>query len=300
MQMFDPGLARPREGHGSQSTRGERLTDSKQTVTFTLNNGVRIPAVGLGVFQSSPGLMTLNAVTFALEVGYRHIDTAALYRNERDVGIAIRTSGIPRDQLFVTTKLWNSDHGYDQALRAFDASLSRLGLDYIDLFLIHWPVPEKRLETWTALERLYHEGRVRAIGVSNFTVGHLNELLDRCRVVPAVNQIEFSPFLYQEDVLEFCQSHGILVEGYSPLTKGQRLHDPDIVSIAMKYGRTPAQVLIRWCFQHGVVPLPKSVHPLRIESNLKIFDFELAEEDMVRLDSLNEEMHLSWDSTGVA
>lgn len=231
----------------------------------------------------------------ALRLGYRHIDTARVYGNERDVGVAMRESGVPRAQVFVTTKLWNDDQGYDSALRAFDASLSWLELEYIDLYLLHWPVPRKRLESWRALEKLLSDGRVRAIGVSNFMVRHLEELLAHAKVVPAVDQIEVSPFLQQRDVRACCAEHGIAVEAYSPLTKGKRLPHPVVADVARRVGRSSAQVLLRWGLQHGLVVLPKSTHAERLAENAAVFDFELPPDEMARLDALEEGLVTGWD-----
>lgn len=264
---------------------------------FTLNNGVGIPAIGLGVFQAEPGDETRDAVSHALEMGYRHVDTARVYRNERSVGEALRESGVPRAEVFVTTKLWNRDQGFEQALAACDASLNRLGLDYVDLYLIHWPVEELRVESWRALERLYDEGKCRAIGVSNYTVRHLEELFGECEVVPAVNQVEFSPFTYQAELLDYCRGHGIQLEAYSPLTKGLKLDDPYLKEIASSYDRTPAQLLLRWCLELQVVTIPKSVTPARIEENARVFDFEITAGDMHGLNSLDENLRTSWDPT---
>ncbi|HZN92999.1 MAG TPA: aldo/keto reductase, partial [Myxococcales bacterium] len=235
--------------------------------TVRLSGGVEIPRVGLGVFQSARGEETRRAVSEALRLGYRHIDTARIYGNEGDVGAAVRESGVPRGEVFITTKLWNDDQGYDTALRAFDASLKRLALDHVDLYLLHWPVPGKRLESWRALERLLADGRVRAIGVSNFMAHHLDELLGHAKVPPAVNQIELSPFLQQREVREACERHGIAVEAYSPLTKGLRLGHPVVVSVAGRVQRSPAQVLLRWGLQHGLIVLPKSTRAERIREN---------------------------------
>lgn len=252
-----------------------------------LNNGVEIPWVGLGVFQSEPGKTTQQAVEWALELGYRHIDTAALYGNEESVGLGLKASGIPRDEVFVTTKVWNTDQGYDKALAAFDASMKKLQLDIVDLYLIHWPMNGTRLETWKALEKLYQDGRVRAIGVSNFLVHHLEELADNSGIVPAVNQVEFHPFLLQKDLLDYDHEHGIRHEAWSPLTRAKLWDDPAIDEIASKHGRSRAQVLLRWDLQHGVVTIPKSVHRERIEENAKLFDFELDDGDMKKLDGLD-------------
>ncbi len=267
--------------------------------TFRLNNGVEIPRLGLGVYRAAAGAETRNAVLWALEAGYRHVDTAAFYGNEADVGRAIRESGIAREDVFVTTKLWNEDHGYDAALAAFDASLERLGFDYVDLYLIHWPVPDLRLESWRALERLYGEGRARVIGVSNYMVQHLEELLAHCTVVPAVNQIELSPWSWRSrrDVVELCRAQGIALEAYSPLTKGRRLDDPTLRSVAERVGRTPAQVLIRWALQRDLIVIPKSTNRGRIRENADVFDFELPAAEMERLEALDEGLVTGWDPT---
>lgn len=263
--------------------------------TLPLLPGVEIPRVGLGVYQAARGEETKHAVAEALRLGYRHIDTARIYGNEQDVGAAVRESGIARAEIFVTTKLWNDDHGYDAARKGFEVSLKRLGLEYVDLFLLHWPVPRKRLDSWRALEELQAEGRIRAIGVSNFMVHHLEELLASAKVVPAVNQIEVSPFLQQGGVRAFCAKHGIVVEAYSPLTQGEKLEDPSVVAVARRVSRTPAQVLLRWGLQHGMVVLPKSVRPKRIAENAALFDFELDAKAMSALDSLEEGLVMGWD-----
>jgi diketogulonate reductase-like aldo/keto reductase len=262
--------------------------------TLPLRGGARIPVLGLGVYQLGSGEPTRRAVKHALSVGYRHIDTARIYDNEADVGAAIRESGVPRDEIFVTTKLWNADHGYDRALRACDASLKRLGLDHVDLYLVHWPVADKRTETWRAMLAIQAAGKARAVGVSNYTVRHLREIE---RDPPAVNQIELHPFLFLRDVVAYCKEHGVVVEAYSPLTRGAKLKDPRIVAIANAVGRTPAQVLVRWGLQHGFVELPKSARPARIEENAGVFDFELTPEHMRALDALDEGLHTCWDPT---
>ena len=264
--------------------------------TVTLNNGVNMPLLGLGVYQAV-GREGEQAVTWALEAGYRHIDTAKFYGNEVEVGRAVRQSGISREEVFVVTKLWNSDHGYDRARAAFHESRRRLDLGAVDLYLIHWPVSAQRGESWRALEDLYAEGQMRAIGVSNYTIEHLEQLLATARVVPAVNQVEFHPWLYQRELLEFCRAHGIRLEAYSPLTKGERLRDPRLLEIARKYGKTPAQILIRWCLQHEVVVIPKSSNPQRIRENADVYDFEISAEDMCRLDACDERYHCTWDPT---
>lgn len=262
-----------------------------------LNNGVEMPYLGLGVYQARPGAEARAAVRYALDAGYRLIDTAKLYGNEADVGVAIRESGIPRDEVFVTTKLWNSDHGYDSTLRAFERSLRELDLDSVDLYLVHWPVSGLRRETWRAMEVIYAQGKAHAIGVSNYMVHHLNELLPEAKVVPAVNQVELNPFLPQREVLAFCRENGIRVEAYSPLTKGRRLGDRRLQELARKHGKTPAQILLRWCLEKDVVAIPKSVRPERIRENREVFDFRLDAEDMRVLDSFDEGLHTSWDPT---
>jgi diketogulonate reductase-like aldo/keto reductase len=247
--------------------------------------------LGLGVFQSRPGRETKQAVAWALELGYRHIDTAALYENESDVGAAIRGSGISREEVFVTTKLWHTDQGFESSQRAAHASLNRLGFSYIDLYLIHSPrakTPEDRIASWRGLEKLQREGICRAIGVSNFAVRHLEELRARSDVVPAVNQVEFHPFVFDPNLLEYCQRRGIRLEAWAPLTRGTRFNDPTVQEISSKHGRTPAQVLLRWGIEHGLIEIPKSVHRDRIEENSKIFDFHLSAEDVARLDALRD------------
>jgi diketogulonate reductase-like aldo/keto reductase len=271
------------------------VTATLSSATLTLNTGARIPQVGLGVWQTPVGAVTRNAVSAAITLGYRHIDTAQAYGNERDVGAAVRASIIPRDAIFVTTKLWNADQGYERALRAFQASLERLGLDYVDLYLLHWPVPGKRLDSWRALERLHDERRARAIGVSNFLVPHLEELLGTARVVPAVNQIELTPFLQRRETRALCRASGITVEAYSPLTRGRRLDQPVVRNIANRVGRSPAQVLLRWGIQHDLVVLPKSTRAERIAENGNIFDFELDLDAMAQLDGLEEGLTTGWD-----
>jgi diketogulonate reductase-like aldo/keto reductase len=269
------------------------MTDVTNSVR-KLNTGASIPVVGLGVWQVPRSVVT-EAVQTALRRGYRHVDTARIYENEREVGEAVRKSGIARDQIFVTTKLWNDDQGYDSALRAFDASLSRLGLDYVDLYLIHWPVPGKRADSWRALEKIFREKRARAIGVSNFLVPHLTELLRTAEVVPAVNQIELSPFLQHRETRALCKEKGIVVEAYSPLTRGRRLNDPRLATIAGRVKKSPAQVLLRWGIQHDLVVLPKSTHEARIVENASVFDFELDKAAMLELDALEEGTAMAWD-----
>jgi diketogulonate reductase-like aldo/keto reductase len=251
--------------------------------------------VGLGVWQTPKGAVAREAVAGALRGGYRHIDTARIYGNEVDVGEGVRASEVPRDRVFVTTKLWNDDHGYDAALRAFEASAKRLGLDYVDLYLIHWPVAGKRRDSWRALERLYEQKVARAIGVSNYLRPHLEELLAHANVVPAVNQIEVHPFLQRRETRALCADTGIVVEAYSPLTHGRRLGHPVVVDVARAVGRTPAQVLLRWGMQHGLVVLPKSVRAERIAENAAVFDFTLGAAEMTKLDALEEGLATGWD-----
>lgn len=265
--------------------------------TITLNNGVAMPQLGFGVWQVPDGEAEV-AVGRALESGYRSIDTAAVYGNERGVGRAVTASDVPRDELFVTTKLWNSDHGQDNALRAFDASLDRLGLEYVDLYLIHWPLPmfDSFVDTWRAFERLHAEGRARAVGVSNFQPHHLQRLLDETTVVPAVNQIELHPSLQQEQARTFHSAHDIATEAWSPLGQGKAiLDDPQIAAVAEKHGRTAAQVILRWHLQLGNVVIPKSVTPERIRANIDVFGFELDTTEMNALASLNTETRLGAD-----
>jgi diketogulonate reductase-like aldo/keto reductase len=264
-----------------------------------LNNGVEMPVFGLGTYLSGSSEETQNIISYSLEIGYRHIDTARFYGNERDIGIAIKNSGVPREDIFITTKLWNSDHGYNRALEAFEESLEDLGLDYVDLYLIHWPVHDLRNESWRALETLHVSGKCRAIGVSNYTIEHLKELLNISPVMPAVNQVEFSPFLYQKELLEFCRSNNIQLESYSPLTKGRMLGDARLSAIALEYSRSAAQILIRWTLQKEIIVIPKSSRKERIHENAKVFDFAISPQDMDRLDALNENLRVSWDPTTI-
>jgi diketogulonate reductase-like aldo/keto reductase len=260
-----------------------------------LNNGIEMPVFGLGTYQTRSGEETRKAVRYALKIGYRHIDTAAMYGNEKDVGEAIRESSVPRQEVFVTTKLWNSDHGYEEALKAFEVSRKKLRLDFVDLYLIHWPVEGLRKDSWRALEKLQKDGKCRAIGVSNYMTWHIDELLEGSSTVPAINQVEFSPYLYLKELLEYCRSHNILLESYSPLTKGYKLKDPKLAKIADKYSKTPAQILIRWTLQKDVVVIPKSSKKERIKENAEVFDFAISDEDMQLLDSFDEDLHTSWN-----
>jgi len=261
---------------------------SHLTDTTVLGNGVRMPWLGLGVWKVTEGQEVEHAVRTAIETGYRSIDTAAVYGNEEGVGRAIRDSGVPRDELFVTTKVWNADQGYDSTLAAYEQSLGKLGLDYVDLYLIHWPVKGKYKDTWKALEHLYEQGRVRAIGVSNFHVHHLDDLLQDAVVKPMVNQVEYHPRLSQRPLLAYCQKNGIQMEAWSPLMQGKELISHELlVGLGQKYGKSPAQIILRWDLQNGVVTIPKSVTPSRIRENADIFDFQLSAEDMALIDGLN-------------
>jgi diketogulonate reductase-like aldo/keto reductase len=264
-------------------------------LTARLANGVAMPRIGLGVYLVPSGRATQDQVLSALRLGYRHVDTAQLYGNEADVGRALAESGLPRDAVFVTTKLWNADHGFDRALAAFDASREALGVESVDLFLLHWPVPRLRQESWRALERLYDEGRVSAIGVSNFMVRHLEELMERARIVPMVNQIEVHPFLQQREVRAWCAAKAIAVAAYSPLAKGATLSDPVVKAVAKEAGATPAQAVLAWGLHHDLIVLPKSVRPARQKENLAAAGVRLTAEQVARLDGLERGLVTDWD-----
>ena len=283
-----------RLGGGKQTTMPER--DSERAAL--LRTGASVPRIGLGVFRTPRGAATQAAVESALALGYRHVDTARVYGNEADVAEAIRRSGIPREEVFITTKLWNEDQGADTTRPAFEASLARMQLDYVDLFLLHWPVAGKRLASWSVLEALHAEGRARAIGVSNFMVPHLEELAAHASVLPHVNQIEASPFHQQADVRAWCRERDILVEAYSPLTKGRKLDHPVVTEVASAVGCTPAQVLLRWCLERELVPLPKSMNPERQRENLETFALSLGEAQLAALDALDEGLTTGWDPRG--
>ncbi|ALC92017.1 glyoxal reductase [Bacillus sp. FJAT-18017] len=255
--------------------------------TFLFHNGVEIPYFGLGVYKVEDGQEVEATIAEALRLGYRLIDTAALYQNEEGVGRAVRNSGIPREDIFITTKVWNSEQGYENTLKAFETSLQKLGLGYIDLYLIHWPVKGKYNETWKALEELYASGKVRAIGVSNFTIDHLKDLMAQSSIKPMANQVELHPVLVQKELREFCAEHGILVQAWSPLARGRILADPLLTSLAGKHGKTPAQIVLRWHLQNRVAVIPKSVTPARLQENTAIFDFELSAEEMNLIDGLD-------------
>ena len=260
-----------------------------------MNDGYKIPVVGLGTWKSEPGEATYKAVLDSINAGYRHIDTARAYDNEADVGRAVQDADINRKDLFITTKLWNRHQGYDEAIEACEKSLARLGCDYIDLYLIHWPLKDKRNESWRALIELQKKGLCRSIGVSNFTIDNLKELEDKFEVIPAANQVEFHPYHYQKDLLEYCNSKNIIIEAYSPLVHAKRMDEERLVAISEEIGKTPAQILIRWAMQRGMVVLPKSVNESRIVENFSVFDFEISDSLMKRLDNLDERYVTCWD-----
>jgi diketogulonate reductase-like aldo/keto reductase len=260
-----------------------------------LANGVLMPRIGLGVYLVPRGRDTRESVASAIRLGYRHIDTARLYGNEADVGKAMRESGVAREQLFVTTKLWNSDHGFDRTLVAFDESRGALGLETVDLFLLHWPVPKLRLDSWRALERLYDEGRVRAIGVSNYMVHHLEELVGRARIAPMVNQIEVHPFLQQRAVRSWCAKNNVAVAAYCPLAKGEVVDDPTVRKVAKEAGVTPAPAVLAWGLHHGLMVLPKSVRPQRQAENLAASQVRLTASQIAALDGLERGYVTDWD-----
>ena len=262
---------------------------------ITLNNGIEMPVFGFGTYQLKDEKIVIETVSAALESGYRLIDTAQMYDNEDFVGEAIKSSGIPREEIFVTTKLDNNQHGYDNSKRSFDESLDRLNLDYIDLFLIHWPIQGLRLESWKALIDIYNQGGAKAIGVSNYTIRHLKELFANFEIRPAVNQVEFNPFNYHKEILSFCNDEGIKLEGYTPLSRTNKFKNKTIQELANKYSKTPAQIMLRWAVQIKVIPIPKSSHKERIKENSDIFDFNIEKEDMERLNSLNENYRLAID-----
>lgn len=260
---------------------------SSITDTTRLNNGLEMPWLGFGVFQIEPGEETELAVRRALDAGYRSIDTAAIYENEAGVGNAIQASSVPREDLFITTKVWNSDQGYDSALKAFDESMEKLQIDVLDLYLVHWPVAGRYVETWKALEKLYKDGRVKAIGLSNFQVHHIQDILEMCEVPPTVNQVEFHPRLRQPELHKFCIENHIQLQAWAPLMQGKALKMSELVQLGEKYGKSPAQILIRWDLQLQVLTIPKSITPHRIIENSQVFDFEISDEDMALIASLD-------------
>lgn len=257
------------------------------TTTRKLSNGVEIPVIGLGVFKIDDGETVYDAVRSALEIGYRHIDTASTYKNEEGVGRAITDSGIPREEIFITTKVWNDEQGYEETLAAFDRSLKRLNMDYVDLYLVHWPVPGKYKETWKALEKIYADKKVRAIGVSNFLPHHLEELMKDATVKPVINQIELHPQLPQTEARKYSQANGVEVEAWSPLGKATYLDDPVLQELAKKHQKTVAQIMLRWNYQNDVIVIPKSVNVSRQKENADIFDFELSANEMERIEGLD-------------
>jgi len=267
-----------------------------------LNNGIEMPIFGLGTWEISEGETILNAVQIAISNGYRHIDTARIYGNEKGVGKGLKLSleeqGIKREDIFITTKLWIDSFKYEKALKAFNRSLNNLGIDYVDLYLLHWPEPTYRREAWKALETILKEGKARSIGVSNFYQNHLDELLSGTDIIPAVNQVEFSPYLYLKELKEYCDNKGIRLEAYSPLTRGRKLNDIKLMDIANKYNKSSAQILIRWGLQHNVIEIPKSSTEVHIIENSKIFDFTISGEDMATLDNFDEGFYVGmWNPT---
>ena len=260
-----------------------------------MNDGNYIPQFGLGVYLAKRGRECRKAVRRALETGYRHIDTASSYENEREVGEAVRDSGTKREEIFITTKLWNDDQGYENTLKAFEKSLKTLNTKYIDLYLIHWPVKDKRKESWKALEKIYDSGYCHSIGVSNYTINHLEELFTYANRIPALNQVEFSPYLYQKDLLDLCSRNKILLGAYAPLTRVKKFLDPKLQILAKQLNKTVAQILIRWAIEHELVVTPKSVHKERILENADVFDFSLDESHMKILDNLNEDFRAAWN-----
>lgn len=260
----------------------------KVTDTVKLNTGDKMPIIGFGTWQILLSGRASRAVEEAFKAGYRQVDTARIYGNERGVGLAVRRSGIPRSEIFVTTKLWNSSHGRQEAHKAFRDSMTRLKTEYVDLYLIHWPASNRLLETWHALEEIQYSGEAKNIGVSNYSIEQIEQTINGSNTVPSVNQIEFHPFVYkrQKELVDYCKKKGIVVQAYSPLAHGRHADHPTISKIATKHGKTNAQVMIRWCLEHGTVPLPKSSHPGRMRENIDVFDFELSKQEMTRLDKL--------------
>ena len=265
-----------------------------QTICVTLNNGIKMPILGFGTFKVEDAQQTIDAVKCALELGYRHIDTATIYQNEEGVGQAIKESGIPREEIFLTSKVWNSDQGYESTLKAIETSIKKLHTDYLDLYLIHWPKALNH-ETWRALEELYNQGRIRAIGVSNFKEHHLDNLLEVATVLPVVNQVEYHPRMMQTSLAKYCKERGIQLEAWGPLMQGKVFELDLLNDLAQKYNKTIAQIVLRWDIQNGIVTIPKSVHPDRIKGNAEIFDFEISPEDMELINSLNKEERIGPD-----
>jgi len=273
------------------------MTSGALTRSAALANGARMPSLGLGLFKMTD-LEAETAVRDALEIGYRHFDTAKYYGNEAAVGRAIANSGIDRRDVFITTKLWNDDHGHDEAWRAFDRSLKELGMEHVDLYLVHWPKGERR-GTWRAMEEILASGRARAIGVSNYTVRHLEEMDGYADVPPMVDQVESSPFLYQKELLDYCRPRGIIVEGHSPLARGSRLSDPRLAEVAKRSSATPAQTMLAWALAKGIVVIPKTTKRERMVENAGALDVRLSERDVEALDALDENLHMTWDPAGI-
>ncbi|MEK6967480.1 MAG: aldo/keto reductase [Nanoarchaeota archaeon] len=261
--------------------------------TVTLNNGINMPIFGLGTWEMKDAKQTEKAILIALELGYRHIDTAHVYGNEKSVGAAIKKSGIPRKEIFVTTKLWNDQHSDPEG--ALEGSLKKLGLKYVDLYLMHFPVRNVRNRTWMAMEKLLDHEMTRAIGVSNFTIRHLDELLEKTKFVPAVNQVEFSPYLFQKELHFYCRKRKIQLEAYSPLVRGRKMNDQRLISMANSYKKKPAQLLIKWCLQHNIVTIPKAITEEHLKENCNVFDFEISKQDMKKLNMFNENFRVCWD-----
>lgn len=268
---------------------------TKQWTKTTLHNGVEMPTLGLGVWKMENNDEVKTAVNAAIDAGYKAIDTAAAYKNEEGVGAAIKENSTPREELFITSKVWNDDQGYDSTLKAFDDTVSKLGVDTLDLYLIHWPVEGKYKETWKAMEKLYNDGRVRAIGVSNFHPHHLEDLMKDAEIKPMVNQVEFHPLLNQKELRTFCKQHSIQMEAWSPLAQGKLLDHEVVKEIAEQHGKSTAQVIIRWDLEHEVVTIPKSSNPERIKQNFDVFDFELTPDNIRALDELNENERMGPD-----
>ncbi|MGF1637689.1 MAG: aldo/keto reductase [Cyclobacteriaceae bacterium] len=263
-----------------------KITDINGTVK--LHNDIEMPYLGLGVFKAKEGDEVKEAIKHALHMGYRHIDTASVYKNEVGVGQAVKESGTKREEIFITTKVWNDSQGYDPTLRALDESLKRLDMTYVDLYLVHWPVKGKYKETWRALEQLYKQGKVKAIGVSNFLIHHLEDLLPSCEIVPMVNQIEYHPYLTQPKLIKYCLANKIRPTAWSPLMQGHITEVELLKNMAAKHGKTPAHIALRWNLQKGVITIPKSVNPQRINANADLFDFELSDEEVAQIDGLNQ------------
>lgn len=275
----------------------DRFTKTTKMKKVTLNNGVEMPWVGMGVFRMEDNEETARAIETALEVGYRHIDTAAYYFNEEAVARAVSRSGIPREEIFITTKLWNDDQRSGKVMEAFEASLKKLNTDYVDLYLIHWPVADKFVRSWQVLEEIYQSGRARAIGVSNFKKHHLETLKKSTEIIPAVDQIELHPYLIQQEDVDYCLQSGIRPEAWSPFAAGKTglFDEPALVELARKYGKTPAQIVLRWDYQRGIVTIPKSSHKKRLAENIDIFDFELTSEEIGRINALNKNERIGAD-----